>query len=245
MRLTAAAIAVFVLAAACPAARAAPPDRCDIPAEALPQEVALPAAKAAVASRRQLTIMTVGGAPMAGAAAGDPANSYPARMRDHLAQLLPGVEVLVVNKAAAGRSAQGMSRRLASDTAEVHPDLVVWASGTREAARNTDPDAYAAQLEEGIATIRRAGADAILVDTQFAPGWGGIVHLDTYRAIIRGVAELVGVAVFPRYDLMREWHESGRIDLEAHGKARQTEAAVQLFDCVGKGLAMLIERGVR
>lgn len=218
---------------------------CPFPDEVMPPGIALPATRAAIAQRQRLVIMTMGGGPMAGGTMADATQTYPARMQAHLARQLPGVAVVLNNRAEPDRSARSMARRLADDVTTQRPDLVVWASGGREAVRNTDIGAYANVLEAGIAAVRAAGADMILVDTQFAPGWAAIANLEAYRSVIRTVGEIEAVTVFPRFELMRFWHEAGVVNLEAADRPAQLAAAHLLFDCVGDGLARLVLRGLR
>ena len=219
--------------AACPLATAVP---ADMPA--------LSHAREAVAARQKLVIMAIGGTPTAGGPMGDPALGYPARMAAHLALLLPGVEVVVTNRAIPNRSARSMGARLPEELAQLRPDLVLWASGSREAVHKTDPAAYARVLTEGVAAIRAAGADPLLIDTQFAPGWAAIPALDDYREVIQTVAELTDTALFPRFRLMQEWHETRAIDLGAIDRAQQILVARRVFECVGEGLARMVARGL-
>lgn len=218
---------------------------CPFADDALPPAIALPAAKKAAQQRHRLVLMAMGGAITTGGGIADASQTYPARMQAHLAHLLPGVEVVLTNRAQPDRSARSMARRLAEDVAAVQPDLVIWASGGREAMRNTDLGAYAKVLEDGIAAARAAGADVVLVDTQFAPGWAAIPNIDAYRDVIRIVGELTSAPVFPRFELMRGWHEAGVLNLQAADRPAQVAAAHQLFDCVGDGLARMVQAGMR
>ena len=233
------------LLGAAPVAAQAGSSACPFADDALPLAIALPTAKQAAQQRHRLVLMTMGGGLMAGGAIAEPTQTYPARLQARLARLLPGVEVVVTNRAQPDRSARSMARRLAEDVAALRPDLVIWASGGREAMRNTDLGAYARVLEDGIAAARTAGADVLLVDSQFAPGWAAIPNIDAYRDVIRIVGELAGVPVFPRFELMRDWHEAGVLNLQAAERPAQVAAALQLFDCIGDGLARMVLGGMR
>lgn len=217
---------------------------CPFADDALPPAIVLAASKKATAQHQRLMLMTMGGASTTGGGLAEVTQTYPARMQAHLARLLPGVEIVLLNRAEPNRSARSMARRLAEDVAALRPDLVIWASGGREAMRNTDLGAYAKVLEDGIAAARAAGADVVLVDTQFAPGWAAIPNIDAYRDVIRIVGELTSAPVFPRFELMRGWHETGVLNLQAADRPAQVTAAHQLFDCVGDGLARMIQRGI-
>ena len=153
--------------------------------------------------------------------------------------------MLPLKPARAGDAApRHRAAQLAKDIATVGPNLVIWASGTREATRHSDPARYAIALATGIAAARAAGADVILVEPQFAPGWAALPTIDTYRDAMRTVAELQSVALFPRFALMESWHEAGLVDLSAAGRTRQTETALHVFNCLGAALAALVQKGL-
>lgn len=221
------------------------PAACPVPPALAAEAPALPQAKAAIVGRRGIVVLAVGGVPMSGAAVGGSTYSYPARMQAHLAVLLPDTAIEVHNLAAPRRDGGSTGEALVRALGDRRPDLVLWASGTREAVRHVDPAAYARTLEEGIAAIRGRGADPILLDVQFAPGWAAVPDLETYRDVIRTVGELTGAAVFPRHELMRQWHEDGRLDLAAADRAEQLRVARLVHDCVGAALAAMVAAGVR
>ena len=230
--------------AAPPPAVAAPAATCRLPAGFAEAPVALPHARAAVAARKRLVVMALGGTPMANGVAGDAAMGYPARMGAHLARLLPGVEVVIDNRAIPNRSARSMGQRLPEEIAQVRPDLVIWASGSRDALRKTDLAVYARTLQGGIAAIRAGGADAMLIDTQYAPGWAAIPMLDDYREVIETVAEMAEAPLFPRHLLMQDWHDHGVINLAETDQGQQVALARLLFDCLGDALARMVARGL-
>jgi acyl-CoA thioesterase-1 len=213
---------------------------CSAPDEPALPWAALPLARAAIARDSKLVILGVGGAPMAGEAAQDPERTYLARLRVHLARLLPKLVVEVENRAVPRRSASGNVRRLPEELAKTHPGLVIWESGSREAAMGVDQAAYAAALEGGVALAHAAGADVILVEAQFAPAFGALVNVGPYREIIQATGAAQDAPVFPRYQLMNFWNDAGVLDLQASGAAPQLAVTRQLFDCLGDRLARMI-----
>jgi lysophospholipase L1-like esterase len=110
-----------------------------------------------------------------------------------------------------------MMKRLQKEVIDVHPDMVIWQVGTNAVLRNLDPGDTAKMVEDGIARIQAAGdADVVLVDPQYSPrvterseSAGKMVKL------LGKVAELRHVGIFPRFEVMRDWHEKQALPVES------------------------------
>jgi len=70
-------------------------------------------------------------------------------------------------------------------------------------------------VEDGVARIQSAGADVVLVDPQYSPrvteraeSAGRIVNL------LSRIAALRHVGIFPRFQVMRDWHERQAIPID-------------------------------
>ena len=94
MRVLLAALLATVIAAA--GAHAAD-NRCVVPAELMGDPPPLTRVQAALAQRRTLTILVIGGASTVGAAAGGPEMAFPARLEVALRERYPGIEMKVIN----------------------------------------------------------------------------------------------------------------------------------------------------
>jgi lysophospholipase L1-like esterase len=99
---------------------------------------------------------------------------------------------------------------------DVKPDMVIWQVGTNAVLRNLDPAETAKIVEDGVTRIQAAGADLVLVDPQYSPrvnekaeNAGKIVQL------LNKVAELRHVRVFPRFEVMRNWHETQSLPFDS------------------------------
>lgn len=209
-----------------------------------PAPIELPRA-AAAAARGRLSILAVGGTLVAGTPGTGEAGSYPGRMAAHLARALPGVDITLAFRTQREGSARRVAAQLPADLAALHPDLVLWPSGTREAVRHIDPARYAETLTAGVEAAHAAGADIVLVEPQFAPGFAAVPDIDTYRDTMRTVAELHGAVLFPRHDLMQAWHEAAALDLSRRGRERAEAEASRLFDCLGAALADMLKQGFK
>jgi hypothetical protein len=239
-------IAALALATLLAVPLSAGPARADCPVpEALAlTDLALPAAKAA-AKAGALTILVLGGAPMAGRAADDPAATLPARLQADLAALLPGVRVSVVNAAQPGAMAADAVPRIGRLLSESGARLVIWATGSREAALGKELGPFVAQVEAGIDAVRAAGADLILVDMQYAPSLARIMNVAPYREALTGVAAKNAVALLPRYALMLRWHDDGVLDLDVRDPDARKIMTRRLFACLAAALAAPIAASVR
>ena len=240
--LRAAAMGLAVLLAWAPAR--AEEAACPVPDDLAMHGIALPAAKAAVATGR-LVILAVGGAASAGMAARGEDFTYPARLAARLRMALPKLDVRVVSKAAAGRSAADAVEHLGADIAASGARLVIWAPGAIEAGTGTDAMALGVQVDLGVARIRAAGADPMLIDLQYAPSIARVIDLPPYRDAVLRAANSDEVPVLDRYELMKRWGEDGVFDLDATDSQARVAMARRLFDCLAAVLAGGIVEAVR
>jgi acyl-CoA thioesterase-1 len=244
-RISAAALLAALLAAPSPGqAATAETATCVTPASLALTKISLPGARSEIRANKALVVLALGSAPTLGTAADGAAFSYPSRLELHLAALLPGVEVSVVNKGAARRSTHGMTEHLPGLLETTKARVVIWETGGREVARGMDVDSYASDLQLGLDSISAAGADAILLDLQYAPDMPHIVPFDAYRQAIHDAAANAGVPVLERYDLMVDWAQHG-LDLSAVDPEKRVVVARRLFDCMASTLALAIARAVR
>ena len=202
---------------------------CPYPEHLALHELSLPLARAGMARDGRLIVLTLGGSATAGNAAGDQAATYPARLQADLAAALPGKPVTVLNKANGQRNSPTMPKDLPAMIRETGAQLVIWATGAREAAASADIDDYVARLEKGIDAIHGAGADVILLDLQYAPSIARIINFSPYRNALLGTAASRNVPVLRRYDLMMRWSDEGIMNLDAQVSTERRLVARQLF----------------
>jgi lysophospholipase L1-like esterase len=175
----------------------------------------LPHVAAKLAAGQPVVIIAFGSSSTAGFGATSPAFNYPNRLAAQLHRQYPGADITVINRGQGGEDAPEMMKRLQNEVIDGHPDLVIWQVGTNAVLRNLDPAETAKMVEEGVARIQSAGADIVLVDPQYSPAVtakpesaGKIVKL------LGKVAELRHVGIFPRFEVMRDWHEKQAIPIE-------------------------------
>jgi acyl-CoA thioesterase I len=218
---------------------------CVVPDDLAMHDLALPAAKQAVATTRKLVILALGGSQTAGAPVADPAASYPARLQADLTDTLPGVTVSVVNAGRADNSVEAVVPGIAAQIAAAGAKLVIWGPGGRDAMSRPDLDGFFVRLEMGIANTRKAGADLILLDLPYVPALEQWSRIEDYRDLLRGTALANDVPLLPRHELMRAWADDGLLNLDATEQSEQTASARRLFACMAHALATPIGEAVR
>jgi lysophospholipase L1-like esterase len=175
----------------------------------------LPHVAAKLISGQPVLIIAFGSSSTQGYGASGPEYTYPSRLAAQLRRSYPTADISVLNRGKGGEDAPEMMRRLQTEVIDMKPDLVIWQVGTNAVLRNLDPAETAKAIEEGIALIQSAGSDIVLVDPQYSPrvnekaeGAGRMIKL------LGRVAELRKIGVFPRFEVMRDWHERQAIPTE-------------------------------
>ncbi|OAF00576.1 GDSL family lipase [Bradyrhizobium centrolobii] len=166
---------------------------------------------------RPVVIVAFGSSSTAGYGASSPDFNYPNRLAVQLRRQYPTADITVVNAGVGGEDAPEMMKRLQKEVIDVHPDLVIWQVGTNAVLRNLDPGDTAKMVEDGIARIQASGgADIVLVDPQYSPQVTKRAESASKMVKLLGkVAELRHVGIFPRFEVMREWHEKQAIPVES------------------------------
>lgn len=219
---------------------AQPTPDCPVSGRPWTRDLVLPLTRANLARAGRLSILAIGGNATEGVAAGDPSFTYPARLRTELAEAFPDKNVSVQIRAGTATSNATILRELPTLIHDSGANLVIWASGTREAASSADIDDYVTRLAKGIDAIHAAGADVILLDMQFAPSIARIVNTAPYREALHGTAAAHDVSVLRRYDLMVQWSDKGIMNLDAKDGTERQLVARQLFGCIATTLSSAI-----
>jgi acyl-CoA thioesterase I len=168
-----------------------------------------------VAAGRPVTIMALGSSSTAGAGASSRAASYPARLEVELRSRFPGVAITVLNRGVNGEEAADMLARFDQAAAEDKPDVVLWQVGTNAVLRDDPIGPVDRLIVDGLTRMKALGADVVLIDPQFAPK---VLAKPEAESMVSDIAEAStsrGVDLFPRFAVMREWHDAAAIPFEA------------------------------
>jgi lysophospholipase L1-like esterase len=175
----------------------------------------LPHVASKLAAGQPVVIIAFGSSSTNGFGSTSPEFTYPNRLAAQLRRQYPTADITVITRGKGGDDAPEMMKRLQAEVIDMHPDLVIWQVGTNAVLRNLDPDETARMVDDGIARIQASGADVVLVDPQYSPrvteraeSAGKMVRL------LGKVAALRHVGIFPRFEVMRDWHERQAIPID-------------------------------
>jgi lysophospholipase L1-like esterase len=175
----------------------------------------LPHVASKLASGAPVTIVAFGSSSTQGYGSTSPEFNYPNRLAAQLHRQYPSADITVINRGKGGDDAPEMMKRLQGEVIDAHPDLVIWQVGTNAVLRNLDPEETAKMVSDGVAQIQAAGADLVLVDPQYSPRVTERAQSASQMVRMLGkVATLRHVGFFPRFEVMREWHEEQAIPID-------------------------------
>jgi lysophospholipase L1-like esterase len=169
-----------------------------------------------LASGDPVVIVAFGSSSTSGYGSTSPEFTYPNRLAAQLHRHYPGADITVINAGKGGEDAPEMMKRLQEEVIDKKPDLVIWQVGTNAVLRNLDPGETAKLVEDGVTRIQAAGADLVLVDPQYSPRVTERAESASQMIKLLGrVADLRHVGIFPRFEVMREWHENQALPIDS------------------------------
>ncbi len=176
----------------------------------------LPHVAAKLASGKPVLIVAFGSSSTQGYGSSSPEFAYPNRLASQLHQQYPGADITVLNRGVGGEDAPEMMQRLQTAVIDTKPDLVIWQVGTNAVIRNLDPAETQKQIDDGIARIQAAGSDVVLVDPQYSPQvYQRAENASRMVRMLQKVAQLHHVGIFPRFEVMREWHDQQALPVDS------------------------------
>jgi lysophospholipase L1-like esterase len=176
----------------------------------------LPHVAAKLAAGQPVVIIAFGSSSTAGYGSSSPEFTYPSRLAAQLHRQYPTANITIVNSGVGGEDAPEMMKRLQKSVIDMHPDLVIWQVGTNAVLRDLDPNETATEVEEGVARIQAASADVVLVDPQYSPRVTERPESASRIVKLLGkVAQLRHVGIFPRFEVMRDWHEKQALPIDS------------------------------
>jgi acyl-CoA thioesterase-1 len=237
--LSATLVAMLLLGATVPppVIAAQPALHCTAPAEVTRFKVTLPNTARAIRRGEALVIVAIGSSSTQGTGASDQAHTYPALLAEELQRRWPRLAVTVMNKGRGGETAEQMLARFPRDVLSYRPQLVIWQTGSNHTLQSEDVQGYEKTVREGIARLKAAHMDVILMDPQYAPR---ILGRPLHKAIVDTIRELgndLKVAVFRRFAVMRYWVTSGQYKTEDIISYDQLHMNDTSYHCIARLLA--------
>jgi hypothetical protein len=209
---------------------------CEVPDYLLTSDSTLPKVADAIKAGHSLDILVVGSRSSTIPTA--EASAFPGRLQAILREKMPSltvnVSVELENKKTAEEVAAGLGKLMEAKK----PTLVIWQTGTVDAMRSVDPDDFRGAVDEGVAAMRDAGTDVILMNLQYSPRTETMISAPPYLDNMRVVAQQHDVPLFDRFAIMRQWNDSGDFDLfsTVHG----LDLAKRVHDCLGRALSKFV-----
>src|SRR5262249_17215991 len=161
-----------------------------------------------------ITVVAIGSSSTSGAGASSPASNYPSRLLIELQQHFPKVSITMSNRGVGGEEIGDTLQRFDAAVVAAKPDLVLWQLGTNSVIRHHQMGDHGALIRAGLAKIRAAGADVVLIDPQFAPKVIAKPDAEEMIALISATAKREDVDLFRRFEIMRHWRDVDRLTFE-------------------------------
>ncbi len=218
-------------------ARAASPERCDAPSDLTRLSGRLARTGARIARHEPLTIVALGSSSTEGVGASGPEATYPSRLAAELQQRLPEQSVTVLNKGIGGETSIDEVARFDRDVFAAQPDLVIWQVGTNSVLRDESVAEHREVVRRGIARLKDAGIDVVLMDAQYAPQFLAHTEYHDMEHSLSLLGKEEGVPVFRRFALMRHWVKTKQLDFAAMLAPDGLHLNDLGYECVGRILA--------
>jgi lysophospholipase L1-like esterase len=189
---------------------ASDPIACDAPRALVAFDAPLRGLARIAERSREIRIVALGSSSTEGTGASTRQAAYPARFDREMDRRFPGKDFQVANLGKGGELAESMLVRLIRDVIPSQPALVLWQTGVNDAINGIDIEVFRKTLLSGIAALKAANIEVVLVDPQFYPRSAGVAHYQEYVAVMRSIAREQGVPVFRRYAIMQHLISSGQ-----------------------------------
>jgi lysophospholipase L1-like esterase len=228
------------LAFALPARADTSAPACATPLDLIRLANPLPHLAQKIAAGDAITIVAIGSSSTSGAGASSPAANYPSRLSVELQQHFPKSSFTMHNRGVNGEEIGDMLARFDSAVIAAKPDLVLWQLGTNSVIRNHQLVGHDALIRAGLAKIRAAGADVVLIDPQFAPKVIAKPDAESMVALISATAKQADVDLFRRFELMHHWRDVGHLAFETFVSPDGLHMNDWSYACMAKGLGNAI-----
>jgi hypothetical protein len=209
---------------------------CEVPDYLLTSESALPKVTEAVKSGHPLDILVIGS--RSSTLNTSEGVAYPGRLQAILKDRLPSVPINVSVDLEAKKTAEEVAAVMVKLMEGKKPTLVIWQTGTVDAMRSIDPDDFRSAVDEGVAALQNVGTDVILMNLQYSPRTETMISAPPYLDNMRVVAQQHDVPLFDRFNIMRQWNDSGDFDL--FSTSNGLELAKRVHDCLGRALSKFV-----
>ncbi len=198
-----------------------------------------------LASGEPITIVALGSSSTAGAGASSSLNSYPSQLALELQRHFPRHRIAVLNRGVNGEEVPDMLKRFDEAVIANKPDLLLWQLGTNSLIRDHALNDRGASIREGVEKARANGTDVVLIDPQFAPKVIAKPQVGKMVDFIAATAKRENVALFRRFEVMKEWIEVEHLPFSTFVIADGLHLNDWGYACMAKGIGMAIAEAAR
>lgn len=228
-----------------PAKALDPHPACRPPGTLMAFEAPLRALARTVERGREIRVVALGSSSTEGTGASTRQATYPARFDQEMDRRFPGKDFQVANLGKGGELAEAMLTRLVRDVIPARPALVLWQTGVNDAISGVEIPVFRRILISGIAALKAAGIEVVLVDPQYYPRSAGVPRYEDFVAVMRAVAREQGVPVFRRYAIMKHLIASGQQSTDAFLWRDKFHLNDTSYACLAGLMAEIVEGEIR
>jgi lysophospholipase L1-like esterase len=174
---------------------------CQVGSISIVEESALPNVAAALQSRKQVRILSIGASPRFGRRSAR--GTHAELIEQILEQAIKGLDVVMINRGVSGELAAQAAVRIRNEVALNEPDLVLWQVGTNDALAYVPLDALEATLVDSVRWLKSHKVDVVLVGLQYVDRLAQDEHYNEVRVLLRKVAARENVMIVRRYEAQR------------------------------------------
>lgn len=211
-------------------------ERCGSIAATMSLGAPLPRTREKLRRGQAITIVALGSSSTTGFGTLKP--SFPEVLKAELSRRHPSLRVNMIVSGRLFDTIAGNLRRLDKDVLRYRPDLVIWQLGTNDVLWHPVDAGAKDRMRRGVARIKQANADVILLDLQYAPAVRARPAHAAMQEMIAAVAREETVGLFPRYAIMQRAAEEGVRGLVGIDGLHNSGAG---YRCIGLALARTID----
>ena len=212
---------------------------CQAGGGAIVEESPLPNVAAALQTRKQVRILTIGASSAMRRSGRGP---HTEQIEQILEQAIKGLDVVMINRGVSGELAAQAAARIKNEVALNDPELVLWQVGTNDALAYVALDALEATIVGTISWLKAHRVDVVLVGLQYVDRMAQDEHYGQVRELLRRIAAAENVMIVRRY-------EAQRLLLQAEGSGgglvpdefQRSEAG---YACLSQYMARAITLGI-
>jgi hypothetical protein len=138
-----------------------------------------------------------------------------------------------------------MVDRFSRDVYALSPALVIWETGTFDAAHGIDVEDFAGSLAAGITDLHEHKLETMLMNMQYSRSTASVINFEPYLAAMQHTADLDDVYLFRRFEMMKYWSENGIFDFANVAPERRAPLAAAVYECIAERLADAIDYAVK